>query len=308
MNWRLLLALVLCNALWGMNPIMGKFLLQDFSPLQTAWLRYAASFVALALVLVVGELGSVAALRLAKPKSRHVQFWLCCLGLVTFFASPLLQYSGLSKAPASINALLVAFEPIFAVFLAWIVLHERLHMRQWIAFALSLCGFVLLNPNGFSTVGTEGSLVGSVLLLLVMPCEAFYTLASRILRTELSSINIFAFSLAWGFLLLSIVVGVKDGFPSLGHLHWHSLFGLLWLGPLSTCFGYIFWSLALKNAPIAPVVLTLLVQPLVGAVAGVAILHESLGLVQCLGGLVILGALLVQTDLRERNIHESEKL
>lgn len=226
------------------------------------------------------------------------------MGLITFFASPILQYLGLSRSTATANSLVVAIEPLFAALLAWLFLGEQLNGRQKIGFAIAVAGFLLLSnvkPNDLA-----GSLslfnVGNLFFLAVMPCEALYTIISRRLAGKVTPISLLGASLACGFASLSGYFWlIGEAWPSLEPLRDpRNLGALLLVGPVGTTLAYIFWSEALINATVAMVALTLLGQPLFGAVAGHFLLGERLDLWQGLGAILILGALAMQLFTRTK--------
>lgn len=302
MSWRVFLGLVACNAVWALHPSMGKLVLRDFSPMHTSWLRYVSAFVT-SLVLV-------ACLRWTRP--RHLSSisaslphfrWILTAGFVTFFLSPFVQYQGLSLSTASANSIIVAIEPLFAVLLAWLFLKERLAPQQIAAFLIAVCGFLLLSNIRPGELGAsfEQFNTGNLLLLVAMPSEAMYSIASRKLAGRVAPITFFALALPVGFAVLTAYLWLAGhGFPSLKHLTWASAFALFWLGPLGTTITYIFWTLALIEAPVAAVALTLFIQPILGVLTGAVFLGEHLGPWQSAGGLMILIALYLQTNLKFR--------
>lgn len=299
MSWRVLLGLLACNAIWATNPMMGKILMRDFSALQVAWFRYSSALIAVAFVLVSLRVGKRFRLSPTKEVFRPENFrWILLMGALTFFASPVLQYTGLYISTSTANALIVAMEPLFAALLAWVFLREALHWKQTISFALAIAGFFLLSnlkPGDF-----WGSLslfsVGNVFLLLTMPMEAMYTIISRKLRGRLTPLTLFAWSLLFGFTVLTAYLLMQGtSLPSYRALPANFWLAILWIGPLGTTVTYVFWTIALARAPVAVVSLTLFLQPILGAVFGAGVLGERLDFWQAAGGLLILGALLLQT-------------
>jgi drug/metabolite transporter (DMT)-like permease len=274
---------------------MGKVLLQELQPLQVSWLRYASAFAAL---LVLWPLLSRRPLRLP---GRFLP-WVLVMGLTTFFASPLLQYSGLARSTASANAVIVALEPLCAVLLAWLVLREQLGWRQVTAILCALCGFLLL--SNLNPLQPRSSLslfsVGNLLILGAMPMEAAYTIVSRRLAGKVDPVILFAYGLTAGFLLLSVYLwasGIPFALPSLTY---RNLLAVCWLGPLGTALTYIFWTVALERATVAAVSLTLFAQPILGAAFGAFFLGERFSTWQAAGGVLILSALLLQVVQPEK--------
>ncbi len=295
MPWLTLGGLLLCNAIWATNPVMGKILLREFSAIQVSWLRYALAFLASLFFLFLlpifhKEKGSECA---ALRANAH---WIFLAGLFTFFGSALTQYLGLSLSTASANSIIVAMEPLAAIVLARIFLREQLETRQFFAIALALLGFSLLSnlkPGNFVASLLVFNL-GNLLLLLTMPMEAMYTILSRKVAGRLSPLVFFTAALFVGFCFLSATLFFSgQEWPSLSRLSGTHWFALLWMGPLGTTITYTFWTLTLVKAPVALVALTLFLQPILGALGGAIFLQERLDYWQSLGAVIILSALLL---------------
>jgi drug/metabolite transporter (DMT)-like permease len=276
---------------------MGKILMREFPPLQVSWWRYSSALVAAVIAVVI------LSRRNRPPVNAKVMPWVFAMGLFTFFGSAVLQYRGLSLSTSSANALIVAMEPLFATLLAWIFLRESLRWQQGISFLIALAGFSLL--SNLHPADIRGSFAlfnfGNFLLLLTMPLEAMYSIISRKVAGRIDPLHLFAGALTCGFALLTIYVLLAPGLP--GHLPStpQAWLAVLWLGPLGTTLTYVFWTLALANASVAAVSLTLFVQPILGALFGTFFLGERMTAWQALGGALILVALVLQT------LHELKK-
>ncbi|RZA08926.1 MAG: DMT family transporter [Proteobacteria bacterium] len=301
MSWPVLLGLVICNAIWATNPIMGKILLQHFPPLQVSCLRYgSALLMALACSGFFGYRRSplVGPVRLAFNTAALP--WVAAMGFITFFGSAVLQFRGLAHSTSTANAILVALEPLFAVFLAWAFLGEEVRKRQGFAFLLAVAGFLFLSnlkPHDFmATIGLFS--FGNFMLLLTMPMEAMYSIISRRLGGRVPAITLFTSALLIGFAaLIAYLLASGLGFPDLRTLDALGWFALLWVGPLGTAITYTYWTVALEKAPVAAVSLTLFVQPILGAGFASFFLGERLDLWQAIGGALIVGALALQTTV-----------
>ena len=308
MSWKILAGLILCNLIWSAHPLMGKWVLRDFSPSQGAWLRYS-------LALLTYGLAAKAIARkqplFIKPKMNANYALLILVGLWTFFLSPLTQMSGLSISTATDNALIVAMEPLICVFLARIFLKETLNLNHWISFVVALLGFSLL--IGISPGAREGKLDpelwGNLLLLLSLTGEAAYAVFGKKLVAQFSALPFFGTALGIGVLALTVCLFLFPdqshhtvGFIPISHLSLNSFIGLLWLGPLGTAAAYLFWVKALSRVPVAAVALTLFLQPVFGALWGMMFLNERLSPLRGMGGLLILFAVLLQYFGNQRSV------
>lgn len=300
MTWSVLTGLMACNAIWALSPIIAKHLLLSYGPMQLAQARYGAALLA-AYVLLAGyrwlkpsRLSPLPAI--LAPRNFH---WLASLGIITFCGSPVMQYLGLVRSTATANSLVVAIEPLFAALLAWLFLREKLTRIEAAGFGIALAGFLLLSNFKPHDLTASAALfnVGNLFFLAVMPMEAFYTIISRRLAGRVEPLSIFLSGITIGFILLSAYLWMgREPLPALEPLaDWRNLLALLWVGPLATTITYIIWAEALITAPVAVVALTLLAQPIIGALAGYFFLGERLDLWQGLGAALILGALALQT-------------
>jgi drug/metabolite transporter (DMT)-like permease len=304
MSWPVLLGLVICNAIWATNPIMGKILLQHFPPLQVSWLRYGS---ALGVAVLCSVLFAWKRPALVGHPRRVLHTaalpWVFAMGMITFFGSAVLQFRGLAHSTSTANAILVALEPLFAVFLAWGFLGEEVRRRQGFAFLLAVGGFLLLSnlkPHDFWATIQLFSF-GNFLLLLTMPMEAMYSIISRRLAGRVPAMLLFTAALSFGFLALCFYLLMSGlGLPDLRSLDANGWVALLWVGPVGTTITYTFWTVVLVEAPVAAVSLTLFVQPILGAAFAAIFLGERLDFWQGTGAALIVGALALQTTVALR--------
>ena len=151
MRIKTLLGLILCNLVWSLHPVMGKWLLEEFSPIQVAWLRYVSALGAYWIFVGVKTQSSFRGISFASmssffsiPRSWNQRSHIFILGFMAFCFAPLIQNLGLAKSLASENALIVAMEPVITVFMAWLILRERMVRADFIAFGFAILGFILL--------------------------------------------------------------------------------------------------------------------------------------------------------------------
>jgi len=296
------MGLVLCNAIWAANPLMGKLLMAEFLPLQVSWLRYSSALFAAVGLVVFARKSNPALLGPSGVfRQRNIWPWLFLAGIAAFFGSATLQYWGLHQSTSTANAIIVAVEPLFAVLIAWLLLGEKFKLNQIFGFLLAIIGFLLLSHINPAKITQSFALfnMGNLFILLATPMEAIYSVVSRKLAGKLKPLPIFAYSLPIGFFIFTILVAATSGIPNYTALSLKGWLAVLWLGPLSTTGVYIYWTMALIQSPVATVSLTLFIQPILGAIFGMVFLGESLNFWQSIGATLILCALFLQTYLQK---------
>jgi drug/metabolite transporter (DMT)-like permease len=292
-----LLLLILCNLIWTLDPLMGKTLLRSYSGLQVAWIRYAGGFLA--------YLGVVAGTLLFDRRKKWSDYFLVppnlrtglelfALGIGPFVFSPILQFVGLESAQAMDNSILTATEPIVSVILAWAVLGERMTRDHWISMGLALVGFFFfagLFGGAFGAGAGPTLSIGMVMLLFAQLGEGAYSVFGRKLVQVYSPTAVLGTALALGVLVLTAIVAAFDQLPSLGSASLAQIGAAFWLGPMASTTAYLIWAMIARTVTVPSMVITLFIQPVLGAAAGYLVLGESLTLERLLGALLILTAI-----------------
>jgi drug/metabolite transporter (DMT)-like permease len=290
----LLSGLVVINLLWAGNPVMTKFMLEDFVPLQVAWLRITSS------TIVLGVLLGLAKGR-TKPTGGAFVPWskAALMGAIVFFATPLVVTFGLNQSLAIQNSFITGLEPVITVLLAWLILRERMRASQWVILAVATAGFVMLSGLANRWIGLVAAshVAGNLLLLSGMAGEAMFSILGGPMVRRTAPGTLLLTGLATGALLLTVYLAVFGTIPNPAHLTGRSLLGLLWAGPIATAGCYYVWLASLQHIAVNTAAFTLFVQPLVGAVMGYVLLSERIGVLQSCGAGLILSALVVHVYL-----------
>ena len=201
MSARLLLLLVLGNLFWSAHPTLAKFVLRDFSPLETAWLRYFGAFVAWLIMLpFFRRRGSL----LPRGAKANEKFWIFAVGAACFALGPWMQVTGLAQSSAVDNALIVAMEPLLTVLLAMIFLREVPRLFDGLSFLLALAGFVVLS-GGVSAEGAFDFRMGNMLLLLSLVGESSFSVLGRGYAQRFAAFPLFGGTMVAGIFTLTAI-------------------------------------------------------------------------------------------------------
>lgn len=304
------IALIFLNFMWAFNPTLAKIIVQDVGPLQTAWLRYFSAFCGYLLLRFALRTRkrsdkSPSTPLFLRPVTSSDIFSISMMGLTSCFVTPLTQMHGLAASSAASNAILIAMEPLFTFFFAWLLLNERLTRLHFLTFAIAITGFSLLSRLVLSSTSSAESALatsGDTLLAVAIAGEALFSVFAKKLSVRHSGPAIFGTALAIGATFLTGLVFATTGWSSLQNLTQRGSIALFLLGPLGTTLSYLFWIQVIQSgASMSSLVLTLFIQPVVGALAGMIFLGETLTATQGIGGLLILSAMAVQS------IHDSRK-
>jgi probable blue pigment (indigoidine) exporter len=273
-------ALVAAAASWGVGTVVTKQVVDDVAPLTLLPLQLAASCVFLLIVAVARREPLT-----WSPSVRR----LSALGVLNPGVAYALGLIGLTTITASMSVLLWALEPVVIMLLAALVLREHIPaaLAAWVGVAITGVLLVVYQP------GATGQAVGITLTLVSVGCCALYTVLTRRLMLDDSSLNVVLAQQAAALLfalLLATAVALAGGTGwDLGGLGVGSLAGAAASGVLYYGLGFLMFltGLRLVTASYAGAFLPLI--PVFGVAAGYLV-GERLDPRQWVGALVIVVA------------------
>ncbi len=216
---------------------------------------------------------------------------LLLLALTGFVINKILEYGGLALTTASDVALLISSETLFTAAFAWLLLRERFQLWRFGLMLLGLVGVYLIVERSFipniPAGGGAWRILGDMLVVLALIFEAFYTIRGKSLLVKHSPLLVISAAIVGSTLFWIPLAGweiLSFGWHPLSILGWISLG---WMALVATVFGYLAWFQGLAKVDGSSAAVTLFIQPLIGTVLAVLLLHEQLTPVTILGGVLI---------------------
>ena len=212
---------------------------------------------------------------------------------------PLLLFSGIAMAfnwillfqaykytTVSVATLSYYFAPVLVTLACPLLFKENMGPKQWICFAMSTLGNVLITGIGDISAGSRhfiGILFGlgaACLYATVILLNKFIKTVGGIHRTFLQFIA--------AIIVLSPYVALTSG-VTLGSMSAKGWVFLLLVGFVHTGITYCMYFSSLKELPGQKAAILSYIDPLVAVLVSVLIMGESITLMQVIGGLLILG-------------------
>jgi drug/metabolite transporter (DMT)-like permease len=212
---------------------------------------------------------------------------------------PLLLFSGIAMAfnwillfqaykftTVSVATLSYYFAPVIVTVACPILFKEKMGAKQWICFAMSTLGIVLITGIGDLSAGSNhfiGILFGlgaACLYATVILLNKFIKTVGGIHRTFLQFIA--------AIIVLVPYVSLTGG-SNLAALEINGWVFLLIVGLVHTGITYCMYFSSLKELPGQKAAILSYIDPLVAVLVSVLILGEAMTLMQVIGGLLILG-------------------
>lgn len=267
---------------WALNWPLMKLLLQQWPPL------FARGVAGVCAALILSALALSRGQSLAVP--RHLIPKLLFATLTNVFVWMGFGTVAMRYVTVGEGALLAYTMPIWAMLLAWPVLHVRPTLRDVAGLVLGIAGVVLLlSGNGFAF--STGKLFG---IVLALSCAILFALGNVLNRKPLPlpPLVVVAWQVGLGCLAM-LILGMMFEQPNYGALNSVGVGCLVYmtLMPMGVC--YITWFETLRRLPPTSASTGMLLVPVIGVMSAAVILGEPLGfreigaMVLTLGGVAL---------------------
>jgi drug/metabolite transporter (DMT)-like permease len=195
-RWLAYFCLALAMAIVGAYVGFSKFLLAVFPVFLLAWLRFAIAAVAMApwLRRPAGE----------APLDRRTHRLLFLESFFGNFLFSVCMLFGIARSSALAAGVIMAAIPAMVALQSWLLLGERPGWRVTlgIGFAIAGIGLVAFARDADGELAS-GSLLGSVLLLGAVTCEALYVVIGKKLSAHVGPKRISALINLWGLAIVT---------------------------------------------------------------------------------------------------------
>ncbi|WDZ78968.1 DMT family transporter [Ensifer adhaerens] len=195
----------------------------------------------------------------------------------------------LTKTSVANATLLANLAPVFVTLASWLLFRSRVSAIFAFGLATAIAGVVTLKGGPMALA--DGNLVGDGIAVVAAMFYAGYILAIGRLRSLFSTVRIMIWSTASAAICMLPMVAFFEAslFPATA-FGWAMLFGLAFV---SHAGGQVAITYALAYLPPAFSSLTLLLQPVVAAILAWILLAEPVGLMQAIGGAIVLVGILI---------------
>jgi drug/metabolite transporter (DMT)-like permease len=133
-------------------------------------------------------------MRTEAPLAARDRWRLVGLGLVGYYLSSFLDFSGLQYISVGLERLLLFLTPTFVLLINALFLKRRIGRLEWLALGLSYCGIVLVFLHDLRG-GAGSTLIGSLLVLGSALSYALYLLGTGEMVQRIGSLRLVAYAM-----------------------------------------------------------------------------------------------------------------
>jgi drug/metabolite transporter (DMT)-like permease len=262
--------------LWSSSYGVTKMGVGDIPPLTFAAIRFVFAAILMAILAFSVQ-------RLEKvPRKDLLRLALGgLLGITAYFS---LQNLGVQRTSAADATLLVASFPVITLLLEVIFRNARASFKQIAGIVIAFGGiYLIIGLTGFET--TPDRLFGDFLLLLTGLAWALYNFATQDVVKKYATFTVIFWQTLFGMaaLLPMSLTEINAWRP----LTTNGLLGALFLGIFCSVGAFLLYGYGLKSLRPGLAVNLLNLVPVFGLIFAVLLVHEKIGWLQVLGGLVV---------------------
>lgn len=278
------LALVTVMTIFGLTFIAIKIALQDLGPYTLAFYRFVIATIALSLAGVWKRI-KIDTKRL--PWARLALMGL--LGVTLFFA---LQNLALTYTSASNASLILSSIPAVTAIVSSLMLDETISQARTASIGVSMIGVSLIILGGpEDTLSLGSGMLGDFLILLCALLWACYTVIGRSLAGHLPYLTITLSSTAFGTIFLGPLSAYEYLTYSPMNISQPTIIALLFLGLVASALAFLLYNFAVSQVEASEAAIYVNLSPVITVCAANLILHETLTILQLVGGIVVLSSL-----------------
>jgi drug/metabolite transporter (DMT)-like permease len=210
------------------------------------------------------------------------------LGLFGVTLNQLFFIIGLSRTSVLHSSLIIAMTPIFVLAIAALIKQEQITVRKAAGMLIAVIGVGILNALPASTTpGASPTLVGDLFVFLAGVTFAMFTVLSKKISLQHSSITVNTFAYVSGALALAPMViwqGQRFSYRVVSLAGWSSL---LYMALFPSVICYLIYYYALGHISASRVSAFSYLQPVVATLLAALTLGERVTLPLVAGGAVI---------------------
>ena len=269
------LAAVLSSALGGTSIGATRYLVNAMDPLAIGSFRFGIGFVLLL---------PVALLQGGRWPVRRDWPAVSGLGLLFFFAFPLLFNASLIYTTAARGALALSTLPLLTMLVGAALGSEALTARKSTGVVIAMIGVALALLSGL-TSAPAGAWRGDLLMVAAALCMAFYSIWSKPYIARCGPMPFTAMAMGVGAACLIALACWRGSFTPVADFGMPQWLAATYLGAFGSALTFYLWAFALARTTPTRVAISVTVNPAAASLVGAILLHEPLSW-NLVGGIV----------------------
>ncbi|MGI6711447.1 MAG: DMT family transporter [Bacillota bacterium] len=287
--------------IWGINAPIMKVGLMYIPPLSYSMARMVIAVVFSWLVFIRSHN--------YKPMAGKDFLLLLNISFFGYFLFQLCYAIGIKWTTAGNASLILSMLPVSVVVINRIFQIDKITLEMLLSIALTLSGVVIIViGQGKSISYSQGHLIGGMILFIAQFCYGYFTVLSKKLLMKYSFYQVITYALS-----ISTLFFIIFSFGEIRMVQWSVIplqgwFSILFSGLFSIAIGNFLWVWGIGHIGSTRTSLYNNLSPVFAVIAGCIFLHESFGIMQIMGAIIIFfGISLTRRKNKQFNIPGTQK-
>lgn len=273
----ILMVILVC--LWGYEYVAAKYALQVLAPMTLVFFKYLIALFCLLGIKLIRD-----GKKFIKKRDIPVLVGCALFGELLYFWS---EYSAMSYMPVSLITIILSFVPALSVVIERIVYKTRVNFKIYIGIFGTIVGIVLVVGSDFSIL-FQGRIIGYLLAFFAVFSWNMYNFLTRHLTEGYTVLTLTVNQTICSLLLCAPFA--LGNIPPLADFTPLVVGGILYLGIVSAAIGFLIYVKALGVLGPTSTALFSNFLPITATISGWYFLGESIGIIQMIGGVIVIGA------------------
>lgn len=253
------------------------------------------------------------ALRQRSHLPRGARIWLrfAILALLGIVPPSVLLAWGVAHSTGANAAILSMTIPVLMSVMAVFLLKERLTVIRIVSLLLALAGTILISHSDIQGSSFRRDLlIGNAVIFLAGAGSAFYNAYSKKLLETFSEVEV----LLYGYLISVVACAMialatgEHAFYDVRAFPLSAWIAVACLGGLSWGLAMVLWMWVLKRIEVSQASVSIYMLSIFGVLLSAVMLHEHLGLMQVVGGVIVVTATVLATEFDHRTNERRKKM
>lgn len=273
--------LLLPPLFWAGNFIVGRAVRGEIPPLTLAFDRWVIA----SLLLLPFAFSAMKRDALKYWQHRWIILLTSVTGVTAFNS---FIYVGLQTTTATNGLILNSFIPLLVTLFTFIVFHQSLRLKQWMAMAISFVGVMMIVTRASLDVLLNLNFnQGDLIVFCAMICWAIYTLGLKHMPRGMERLGLTTVQMIIGLVVLTpfYLMELATGASPIWNVH--SILSLAYIGVVPSVLAYLLYSSAVAKLGPNKASMSIHMIPVFGVVLSILFLGESLHWYQISGMVLI---------------------
>ncbi|NLB51808.1 MAG: DMT family transporter [Syntrophomonadaceae bacterium] len=274
--------------LWALNFVFGKVLVDLLPPFTIAGGRFTVAGIIFGLWILLRKK------RLPQTDFKFI-LNLFLIGLTSVVTYNGVLYMGLKHTTVVNGTIVNSFNPIAIMFLAFLILKEKVTWKQILGAVISIFGVAVIVSGGSLSALTKFN-IGDIIIFLNTFVWALFSVLGKKAMKVMSPLETIAFTTCMGLPLLWLVCGVELHYSPVESLSLSTVLLVIFLGVFASVLAFVWWYQGIRDFGASGAAAFYNLIPLYSLILSAVFLGEDIHMYHILGCLLILGGVFISSQ------------